>query len=109
MQNIKRVCVVGTGVIGAGWASRFLANGLDVIATDPHPEAEVRLRASIDNAWPSLERIGLAPGADRGRRLDHVWVTPGLKKQLTGAQVFAEARGWERPSDHAPVAVDIDI
>ena len=65
--TIRRVCVVGAGVIGAGWASRFLANGLDVTATDPHPEAEARLRASIDNAWPSLMRIGLAPGADRGR------------------------------------------
>ena len=65
--DIRRVCVVGTGVIGAGWAARCLAHGLDVIATDPHPEAEARLRASIDNAWPSLERIGLAPGADRGR------------------------------------------
>jgi exodeoxyribonuclease-3 len=49
------------------------------------------------------------PGSDRGRRLDHVWVTPGLGKRLAGAQVFAEARGWERPSDHAPVVVDIDI
>ena len=67
MQNIKRVCVVGTGVIGAGWAARCLANGLDVTATDPHPEAEARLRAAIDNAWPALTRIGLAAGADRDR------------------------------------------
>lgn len=54
--NIRRVCVVGTGVIGAGWAARCLAHGLDVTATDPRPEAEGRLRASIDNAWPSLVR-----------------------------------------------------
>ena len=67
MTTIKRVCVVGTGVIGAGWAARFLASGLDVTATDPHPEAEDRLGAAIDNAWPALLRIGLAPGADRGR------------------------------------------
>jgi exodeoxyribonuclease-3 len=49
------------------------------------------------------------PGNDRGRRLDHIWVTPGLKDQLKGYQVFREARGWEKPSDHAPVAIDIDI
>ncbi len=49
------------------------------------------------------------PGSNRGRRLDHVWVTPGLAKSLVGAQVFAEARGWERPSDHAPVVADFDI
>jgi carnitine 3-dehydrogenase len=65
--DIQRVGIVGTGVIGAGWAARALARGLDVIATDPHPEAEARLRASVDNAWPALERIGLAAGADRGR------------------------------------------
>ena len=64
---VRRLAVVGTGVIGAGWAARALARGLDVVATDPHPEAEARLRASVDNAWPSLRRIGLAPGADRGR------------------------------------------
>ena len=64
---IQRLGIVGTGVIGAGWTARALARGLDVIATDPHPEAEVRLRASVDNAWPALERIGLAPGADRRR------------------------------------------
>ncbi len=47
------------------------------------------------------------PGSNRGRRLDHVWITPSLAPQLQDAQVFAEARGWERPSDHAPVVVDI--
>ncbi|MFP6743705.1 MAG: L-carnitine dehydrogenase [Alphaproteobacteria bacterium] len=64
---IQRLGIVGTGVIGAGWTARALARGLDVISTDPHPEAEARLRASVDNAWPALERIGLAPGADRRR------------------------------------------
>ena len=49
------------------------------------------------------------PGSDRGRRLDHIWVTPPLKNQLRGASVMREARGWEKPSDHAPVFVDIDL
>ena len=49
------------------------------------------------------------PGSDRGRRLDHIWVTPPLENKLKGAAVFREARGWEKPSDHAPVFVDIDI
>ncbi|MEE8332761.1 MAG: exodeoxyribonuclease III [Alphaproteobacteria bacterium] len=49
------------------------------------------------------------PGSDRGRRLDHVWITPGLRGALRDAHVFRDARGWERPSDHAPVAVDLDI
>ncbi len=49
------------------------------------------------------------PGSNRGRRLDHVWVTPALGGRLRAASVFAAARGWESPSDHVPVAVDIDI
>lgn len=49
------------------------------------------------------------PGSDRGRRLDHIWVTPPLKNHLQNAAVMREARGWEKPSDHAPVFVDIDL
>ena len=49
------------------------------------------------------------PGSDRGRRLDHIWVTPALTKQLKGAAVLREARGWPRPSDHVPVYIDIDL
>ncbi|WP_029010778.1 exodeoxyribonuclease III [Azospirillum halopraeferens] len=46
--------------------------------------------------------------SDRGRRLDHVWVTPPLTSALTGYKVLREARGWEpKPSDHVPVLVDI--
>lgn len=46
--------------------------------------------------------------ADKGRRLDHVWVTGGLAEQVRGAQVHRDVRGWEKASDHAPVTVDID-
>ncbi len=45
--------------------------------------------------------------ADRGRRLDHIWVTPTLKKSLAHFEILRPARGWERPSDHVPVIVDI--
>ncbi|WP_399697002.1 3-hydroxyacyl-CoA dehydrogenase NAD-binding domain-containing protein, partial [Xenophilus sp.] len=44
---IRRVGVVGTGVIGASWAAFFLARGLDVTATDPAPGAEQRLRDAV--------------------------------------------------------------
>jgi carnitine 3-dehydrogenase len=44
---IKTVAVVGTGVIGASWAALFLSHGLDVVATDPAPGAEERLRADV--------------------------------------------------------------
>ncbi|HLI10225.1 MAG TPA: exodeoxyribonuclease III [Alphaproteobacteria bacterium] len=44
--------------------------------------------------------------ADRGRRLDHIWVTPPLADRLAGARILKEARGWALPSDHVPVIVD---
>jgi carnitine 3-dehydrogenase len=64
---IRVVGIVGTGVIGGGWVARCLAHGLDVVAWDPGVGAEALLRSKVDNAWPALERIGLAPGADRAR------------------------------------------
>ena len=44
--------------------------------------------------------------SDRGRRLDHVWVTPALAGSLAKASVLREVRGWDQPSDHVPVIVD---
>ncbi len=67
MRDVRCFGVVGTGVIGAGWAARALACGLDVVASDPAPGAEERLRAQIDNAWPALTKLGLGRGADRAR------------------------------------------
>jgi len=49
------------------------------------------------------------PGSDRGRRLDHIWVTPGLCGAVQSAVVLREARGWAKASDHVPVAIDLDI
>lgn len=65
--RIRRLALIGTGVIGSGWAARALANGLDVSAWDPARGAETRLRAAVANAWPALERVGLRKGASRRR------------------------------------------
>ena len=45
--------------------------------------------------------------SSRGLRLDHLWVSPGLKDGSGEAKVHIDVRGWERPSDHAPVTVDL--
>jgi 3-hydroxyacyl-CoA dehydrogenase len=66
-QSIRRVAIIGTGVIGASWAALFLAKGLDVVATDVAPGAEAALRGFVDEAWPAMEELGLAPGASRDR------------------------------------------
>ncbi|MFO1038605.1 MAG: exodeoxyribonuclease III [Geminicoccaceae bacterium] len=47
--------------------------------------------------------------SDRGRRLDHVWLSPALAGSLVHAHVRRDARGWESPSDHVPVTVDLDV
>lgn len=67
MSEIKTVGLIGGGVIGAGWAARCLARGLDVVAWDPAPEGAAVLRAKVANAWPALEKMGLAEGASQDR------------------------------------------
>ncbi|WP_340148813.1 exodeoxyribonuclease III [uncultured Sneathiella sp.] len=47
--------------------------------------------------------------SNRGRRLDHVWVTPSLKPHLKAMEIMLTPRDWEKPSDHAPVVVDFDF
>src|ERR1700685_2749982 len=64
---VKRVAIVGTGVIGASWAAHFLAHGLDVVATDPAPGAESQLRGGVQARWALLEQLGLADGASPER------------------------------------------
>jgi carnitine 3-dehydrogenase len=60
--GVQRVAVVGTGVIGASWAALFLARGLDVVATDPAPGAEERLRADVAAHWAVLDPVaGASP------------------------------------------------
>jgi len=66
-ESVKRVAVVGTGTIGGGWAALFLAQGLDVVATDPGAGAEAKLDAMIDQVWPALTSLGLAGLKARGR------------------------------------------
>ena len=60
--GVRRVAVVGTGVIGAGWAALLLARGLDVVATDPAPGAEDRLRAAVAAHWRAARPVdGASP------------------------------------------------
>jgi 3-hydroxyacyl-CoA dehydrogenase len=66
-KPIRRIAIIGTGVIGASWTALFLANGLDVVATDVAPGAEAALKHFVAEAWPALQRLGLASGASRNR------------------------------------------
>jgi carnitine 3-dehydrogenase len=102
-KPIRRIAIVGTGVIGASWSAEFLARGFDVIATDPAPNAEVNLRKYIDTAWPSLTAKGLARGASRER----LAFTPDLRKALSSAD-FVQENGPERKDFKVQLFADMD-
>ena len=63
-EEIKRVAVIGCGTIGASWTALFLARGIEVVASDPAPGAEDRLRAYVARAWPALRDLDLATAAE---------------------------------------------
>ena len=88
---IHRVAVIGAGVIGASWATLFLARGLEVTAFDVLPNAEASLREAIDRHWPIMEQLGLADGASVGRLKFCASVADAVK----GAQ-FVQESGPER-------------
>ncbi len=46
--------------------------------------------------------------SNRGRRLDHIWITPALKDSLAAYNTLPHARNWEKPSDHIPLFIDLN-
>ncbi|WP_076860681.1 3-hydroxyacyl-CoA dehydrogenase NAD-binding domain-containing protein [Bradyrhizobium mercantei] len=90
-KTIRRIAIVGTGVIGASWAAQYLAKGMQVVATDIAPNAETALRNFVKEAWPALERLGLSPGASQS----NLKFTHDLAEALAGADLVQE-NGPER-------------
>src|SRR5712671_1038462 len=90
-KPIRRVTIIGTGVIGASWAALYLAKGLEVVATDIAPNAEAALKRFVEAAWPALERLGLAPGASQSK----LSFTPKIEVAVSGADLVQE-NGPER-------------
>ena len=91
VNTIRRIAVIGTGVIGASWTAQFLAKGLEVVATDIAPDAEAALRKFVKAAWPALERLGLSPGAS----LSNLTFTSDLAEAVIGVDLVQE-NGPER-------------
>jgi len=102
-KPIRKIAIVGTGVIGASWAAEYLAQGFDVVATDPAPNAEENLRKYINEAWKDLTTIGLAPGASR----DRLTFTSNMKEALSKAD-FVQENGPERPDFKIKLFADMD-
>lgn len=85
-MSSRRIAVVGTGLIGGGWVLHFLRLGWEVSVHDPAERAEARLREIVAQDWPTMERLGLAEGANRDRLVCHA----SLEGALKGAEAVLE-------------------
>lgn len=103
------------------WSHKQL---LDVVS---HTPVETKLLTAVQQAfdWTDITRTFVPhsekiyswwsyraadwEASDRGRRLDHMWVSPALKGALKGQEIVRKMRGWEKASDHVPVIATIDL
>jgi exodeoxyribonuclease-3 len=103
------------------WSHKQL---LDVVS---HTPVETRLLGEVQAAfdWTDVTRHFIPAdekiyswwsyraadweASDRGRRLDHIWVSPGLKGALKSQTILKKMRGWQKASDHVPVIVELDV
>ena len=102
-KPINRIAIVGTGLIGGSWAALYLAHGFDVVATDPAPGAEEKLRQYVDTAWEELSVLGLAPKASKNR----LSFTLDMKEAVSRAD-FIQENGPERQDFKIKLFADID-
>lgn len=102
-KPIRRIAVVGTGVIGASWAAEYLARGFDVIATDPAQNAEANMRKYVDEAWKDLTNIGLSKDGSPNR----LTFTTDMKKALSQAD-FVQESGPERADFKMKLFAEMD-
>jgi carnitine 3-dehydrogenase len=99
----QRVAIVGSGLIGSGWAAHFLRMGLDVCAYDDAPGFEDRLRQVVASAWPALEDLGLREGASP----DRLTVSSTLEAAVEGA-TFVQESITERLERKIPLFAALD-
>jgi carnitine 3-dehydrogenase len=81
------VGLLGGGVIGGGWAARFLLHGVDVQLFDPDPEAGRKVEAMLDNARRAWRRLTLMPLPDEGR----LRLAGSAEEAVTGADFVQES------------------
>ena len=102
-KPVRRIAIVGTGVIGASWAAEFFTHSFDVAATDPARNAEQSLRKYIDAAWPALTAKGLEKSASRKR----LALSLDLKATVSHVDCVQE-NGAERPDFKIKWFAEID-
>src|SRR5271170_7222750 len=102
-QPVRRIAIVGTGVIGASWAAYYLSHGFNVTATDPAPNAEASLRKYVDRAWKTLSKNGLSASASP----DRLTFEPRMAQALAKAD-FVQENGPERPDFKIKLFAEMD-
>jgi carnitine 3-dehydrogenase len=102
-DQVRRVAVVGAGVIGGGWALHYLRMGMDVDVYDPGPGVQGDLLRVLEVTWPLLERIGLRPGASPDRIRFH-----GDLAAAVGAAEMVQENSPEDSALKRRVIADID-
>ena len=102
------------------WSHKQL---LKVVSHTPI-EVEHLADAQDAGAWVDVTRADIPDGqlyswwsyrardwdaADKGRRLDHIWASRDIAAAGHGSRILRDARGWQQPSDHAPVFASFDL
>ena len=102
-NTVRRVAIVGTGTIGASWATYYLARGFDVTATDPGHNAESALHSFVEGAWDAATTLSLAPGASP----DRLKFSTDMRQAVADAD-FVQENAPERPDLKVKLYADID-
>jgi 3-hydroxyacyl-CoA dehydrogenase len=102
-ESGHRVAVIGTGTIGASWATHYLARGFQVTASDPAPQAEEALRSFVAAAWDTVIRLGLSAGASP----DRLRFTRDVRDAVADAD-FVQENAPERPELKIKLFAEID-
>ena len=113
------VMTLGTSQVAPQQNRADVRHELAHVAFTREIKPQCRTAGRVGAISPEHLRNQLAPGLvlrkrrpqvrAPGRRLDHIWVTPTLEDSLSSVSVLKNIRGWEKPSDHAPIIIDLDI
>ncbi len=87
----RTVAVIGGGVIGASWAALFLANGMQVVDSDPQPDIGQKVRDYVAQATPALRSLGFSMDSANS----NLSFEPDLEKAVQGVD-FVQENGPER-------------
>jgi carnitine 3-dehydrogenase len=102
-DRVRRVGIVGAGVIGGGWALHYLRTGFEVDVYDPAPQARADLLGMVEASWPLLDRMGLREGASPDRLCLH----DSLAAAVADADVVQENAPEDGPVKRRVLA-DVD-